>query len=164
MPSKPTANSPGTGQETKALRATVARLERELKIEASLERVRARTMAMHRSTELGDVAAVLFQQLNELVSNLWTCGFVLCEKDRDEDEWWLGMDDGFTRGFFLPNVGDYTHATLYEGWKQGDDFRAVQLEGDALQEHYEWLINIPTARQIFEDMEAAGLQKPTWQK
>ncbi len=137
---------------------------REAKIEAALERVRSRTMAMHHSTELGDVAAELFDQMNQLVTNLWTCGFVLCEKDRDEDEWWLSMDDGFTRGFFLPNVGDYAHATLYDGWLKGDSFRAVQLDGNNLQQHYDWLMNIPVSRTIFEEMDAAGLARPDWQK
>ncbi len=89
---------------------------------------------------------------------------MLCEEDREEDEWWLSMDGGFTRGFYLPNVGDYTHATLYEGWAKGDDFRTVQLEGDSLQEHYDWLMEIQTAREIFQDMEASGIEKPEWQK
>jgi signal transduction histidine kinase len=137
---------------------------REAQIEAALERVRARTMAMHQSTELGDVAAILFNELNKLVSNLWTCGFVLCEKNREQDEWWLGMDDGFTRGFFLPNVGDYTHATLYEGWLEGDAFRMVSLEGNELQEHYDWLMENPVSRKIFEEMDAAGLERPESQK
>jgi len=137
---------------------------REAQIEASLERVRSRTMAMQKSDELGDVAAVLFYQMNQLVSNLWTCGFVLCEKDRDEDEWWLSMDGGFTRGFFLPNVGDYAHAALYDGWLKGDPFRAVQLEGNDLQQHYDWLMDIPVSRTIFEEMDAAGLARPDWQK
>ncbi len=143
---------------------TVEAQAREAKIEASLERVRSRTMAMQRSAELGDVAAELFAQMNELVTNLWTCGFVLCEKDRDEDEWWLSMDSGFTRGFLLPNVGDYTHATLYAGWLKGDSFRTVQLEGKGLQEHYDWLMQIPVSRRIFEEMTAAGLERPEWQK
>ena len=86
---------------------------REAQIEAALERVRARSMGMHHSSELGDVAAVLFDQMNQLLGELWTCGFVLCEEDREEHEWWLSMDGGFTRGFFLPNVGDYTHGTLH---------------------------------------------------
>ncbi len=121
-------------------------------------------MAMQHSAELGDVAAELFAQMNLLVTNLWTCGFVLCEKNRDEDEWWLSMDTGFTRGFFLPNIGDYAHATLYEGWMKGDAFRAVQIAGEALQQHYDWLMNLPVARGIFEEMEKAGLERPDWQK
>ncbi|MEB2783011.1 nuclear transport factor 2 family protein, partial [Algoriphagus persicinus] len=137
---------------------------REAQIEAALERVRSRTMAMQSSSELGNVAAELFAQMNQLVTNLWTCGFVLCEKDRDEDEWWLSMDGDFTRGFFLPNVGDYAHATLYEGWLKGEALRAVQLDGETLQQHYDWLMEIPVSRAIFEEMDAAGLARPDWQK
>jgi signal transduction histidine kinase len=137
---------------------------RESKIEAALEKVRSRTMAMQQSTELGEVASVLFKEMNQLVTNLWTCGFVLCEKYRAEDEWWLSMDAGFTRGFFLPNVGDYAHATLYDGWQTGEAFRSVELHSQLLQEHYDWLMGINISRKIFEEMDAAGLERPEWQK
>jgi signal transduction histidine kinase len=137
---------------------------REAKIEVALEKVRSRTMGMQKSDELADVANVLFEEMNELVHNLWTCGFVLCEKDRQEDEWWLSLEDGFTRGFFLPNVNDYAHAHLYEGWLKKDDFRTAQLEGEKLQDHYNWLMEIPIAKTIFDEMEAAGMQRPEWQK
>ncbi len=137
---------------------------REAKIEVALEKVRSRTMGMQKSDELANVANVLFQEMNDLVHNLWTCGFVLCENDRTEDEWWLSLEDGFTRGFFLPNVNDYAHAHLYEGWLKSDDFRTVQLEDDQLQAHYNWLMEIPVAKSIFDDMEAAGMQRPEWQK
>ncbi|EOZ96610.1 response regulator receiver domain protein (CheY-like) [Indibacter alkaliphilus LW1] len=137
---------------------------REAKIETSLEKVRSRTMGMQNSDELAEVANVLFAEMNDLVHNLWTCGFVLCEKGREEDEWWLSLEDGFSRGFFLPNVNDYAHATLYKGWLEGDSFRTVQLDGDKLQEHYDWLMEIPVAKNIFDDMEAAGMQRPEWQK
>ncbi len=137
---------------------------REAKIEAALEKVRSRTMGMQRSDELADVANVLFAEMNGLVHNLWTCGFVLCEKERAEDEWWLSLEDGFSRGFYLPNVNDYAHATLYEGWLDGDVFRTVQLDGAKLQEHYDWLIEVPVAKNIFDEMEAAGMERPEWQK
>jgi len=137
---------------------------REAQIEAALEKVRSRTMGMQRSDELADVANVLFGEMNHLVHNLWTCGFVLCERDRQEDEWWLSLEDGFSRGFFLPNVNDFAHATLYEGWLLGETFRTVQLDGDMLQAHYDWLMGIPVAKNIFDDMEAAGMERPDWQK
>jgi signal transduction histidine kinase len=145
------------------LKAT-ERQTREARIELALEKVRSRTMGMQRSDELADVANVLFAEMNGLVHNLWTCGFVLCERDRAEDEWWLSLEDGFSRGFFLPNVNDYAHATLYEGWLEGDAFRTVQLDGGKLQEHYDWLMQIPVAKNIFDEMEAAGMQRPEWQK
>ncbi len=137
---------------------------REAQIQLALERVRARTMAMHGSAELGEVATVLFAELNKLVSNLWTCGFVLCEKDRAEDEWWLTTEGGFIPSFYLPNVGDVTHQNMYQAWLNGETYHTEQIEGKALQEHYDWLMNIPVAKKIFDDMEAAGFEKPEWQK
>jgi signal transduction histidine kinase len=137
---------------------------REARLEAALERVRARTMSMQKSEELGEVATVLFSELNSLVDDLWTCGFVLCEKNRSEDEWWLSLANGLIQPFFLPNVGDFTHRTLYEGWGNGEAYRTVTLENEMLQEHYDWLMNIPIARQIFEDMEGSGIPRPNWQR
>ena len=137
---------------------------RESQIEAALERVRSRTMGMQRSEELGDVATVLFKELNQLVDNLWTCGFVLCEKDRKEDEWWLSDQNGFIPAFYLPNVGDEAHANIYNAWKNGADYHTEQLEGEPLQKHYEWLMNIPVAKKIFDEMMATGFELPTWQK
>ncbi|HKK40168.1 MAG TPA: ATP-binding protein [Cryomorphaceae bacterium] len=89
---------------------------------------------------------------------------MLCEEDREEDEWWLSQENGFSHGLFLPNVNDYAHAHLYEGWLKKDDFRTVQLEGDDLQVHYDWLMEIPVAKSIFDEMEAAGMERPEWQK
>jgi signal transduction histidine kinase len=137
---------------------------RESQIEAALERVRSRTMGMQRSEELGDVAAVLFKELNQLVDNLWTCGFVLCEEGRNEDEWWLSDENGFIPAFYLPNVGDEAHANIYNAWKNGADYHTEQLEGEALQKHYDWLMNIPVAKKIFDEMMATGFELPTWQK
>ncbi len=137
---------------------------REAKIETALEKVRSGTMAMQKSEELGGVATVLFRELNQLVDNLWTCGFVLCEKNRPEDEWWLCAENGFIPAFYLPNTGDVTHANIYRGWLQGETYHTEQLEGEALEAHYDWLMNIPVAKKIFDEMAAAGFTKPTWQK
>ncbi|MEP6701242.1 MAG: hypothetical protein ABJA85_07995, partial [Bacteroidota bacterium] len=137
---------------------------RESQIEASLEKVRSRTMGMQKSDELGDVATILFKEMNLLVDNLWTCGFVLCEKDRAEDEWWISIEDGFIPAFYLPNVGDTTHANIYNAWKNGDSYHTEQLEGAALQEHYDWLMSMPHTKEFFDGYVAAGNKMPAWQK
>jgi signal transduction histidine kinase len=137
---------------------------REARIEVALEKVRSRTLAMQKSSELADVATVLFKELNQLVINLWTCGFVLCEKGRAEDEWWLCTEGGFIPAFYLPNVGDITHFNIYQGWLNGETYHTEQLEGEALEQHYVWLMNIPVTKKIFEDMSSAGFEKPNWQK
>jgi hypothetical protein len=137
---------------------------KEAQIEAALERVRSRTMGMQKAEELGEVAKVLFREMNALVDNLWTCGFVLCEPNRQEDEWWLSLNNGLIQPFFLPNIGDYAHESLYEGWKNSESYRTVTLQDEVLQEHYDWLMNIPISRKIFEEMEGSGIPRPNWQR
>ena len=46
--------------------AALEKMHRELEIDAALEKVRTRTLAMHKSDELSEVAALLFQQFMEL--------------------------------------------------------------------------------------------------
>ncbi len=48
------------------LKGQIKRLEREAQIEAALERIRARTMAMHKSDELTEIALVLWEQFGDL--------------------------------------------------------------------------------------------------
>jgi signal transduction histidine kinase len=121
-------------------------------------------VGLQKAEELGEVAILLFDELNTLVDNLWTCGLVLCEKNRQKDEWWLSLDNGLIPPFFLPNVGDYAHESLYEGWEKGENYRTVTLENKKLSDHYDWLMNIPIVKQIFEEMEGSGIPRPSWQR
>ena len=66
MSSKRAADSARAGHLSIALRATVARLERELQIEAALERVRASALAMRTSEDLVKVADTLKEQMGLL--------------------------------------------------------------------------------------------------
>src|SRR5687768_440788 len=67
---------------------------REAKIEAALEKVRSRTMAMQRSEELSNVATVLFQQVKSLGVPQWTCGFCIWDIGDTESMWYPGSPDG----------------------------------------------------------------------
>ncbi|MGB3074569.1 MAG: hypothetical protein WBB36_04580, partial [Chitinophagales bacterium] len=137
---------------------------REAKIEVALERVRASTMAMQKSTELADASRVLFGQMISLVPNLWSCGFVLCDKNKTVDEWWLSGGNGYMPDLVLPNVGDATHANIYKAWLQGASYHEEVVEGEALQQHYHWLMTIPVAKAAFEAQAASGIPKPVWQQ
>ena len=72
---------------------------REAQIEAALERVRARSMAMHHSSELHAAADVLFQQLRIFGGNIMNAGIALCKQDADEDEYWLSSDERTSAGY-----------------------------------------------------------------
>ncbi|WP_416377670.1 nuclear transport factor 2 family protein, partial [Algoriphagus persicinus] len=61
---------------------------RELEIEEALERVRSRSMAMHKSEDLKDVIQVVFEQLLQLNFKADSASFVVDFKSKDDFYFW----------------------------------------------------------------------------
>lgn len=81
-------------QKNAELEKDLAVKNRELQIEAALEKVRARTMAMQKSDELADTAVLLFEQVKSFGLQSWGCGFNIWENDDDEFTGWMSSPDG----------------------------------------------------------------------
>jgi signal transduction histidine kinase len=62
---------------------------RELEIEAALERVRSRSLAMHKSGELQDVIKLVFGTLKELELEFFTASIVIPTVNLDSLEYWI---------------------------------------------------------------------------
>jgi hypothetical protein len=67
---------------------------REARIEAALEKVRARTMGMQHSDELKDAAALLFEQVKGLGVPAFSCGYNIWEKNEKFFTCWMSKQDG----------------------------------------------------------------------
>ena len=137
---------------------------RESEIELALERVRARTMAMQKSEEIGQVAQILFQQLKSLGGELWGTGFGLCEKNSDVDEYWFANEKGIMPRLNIPNNVDPAHKQMYEGWKKNLELLAITKGGKELKEHYKYMLTVPDVQSIFQGMLDNGIAFPKWQK
>ncbi|MDX1332440.1 MAG: nuclear transport factor 2 family protein, partial [Robiginitalea sp.] len=138
--------------------------KREAEIELALERVRARTMAMQKSEELADVAFLLFQQLRSLGGKLWGTGFGLCEEDSDSDTFWFAYEKGVLPPGSIPNTTDPAHKKMYEGWKDGREYLAIEASGEALENHYEYMMSLEVVRPFFQEILDKGLTFPQWQQ
>ncbi|WP_144607413.1 ATP-binding protein [Algoriphagus algorifonticola] len=137
---------------------------REAQIESALERVRSRSMAMHNSNEIGDVAMILFQQLKSLGGELWGTGFGFCEKDSAVDEFWFANENGIMPHLKIPNNVDPAHKQMYEGWKKNLDFLSIENGGKELRNHYKYMLTVPDVQPIFQGILDQGIEFPTWQK
>ena len=137
---------------------------REAQIEAALERVRSRSMAMHNSSEMLEVADVLFQQLRSLGGNLWGCGVVICQKEVDDDKVYFANEKGVLPPITMPHTEDSTHHKMYKGWVNELELYSEFKEGKELEAHYEYMLSLPVVKPIFENILASGLSFPTWQK
>ena len=77
---------------------------REAKIEAALERVRARAMGMHKSEEVGEVSDLLFSELNKLSLDLHGCSLVVIDEESDKMELWRARSNVAIKPFETTSV------------------------------------------------------------
>jgi signal transduction histidine kinase len=137
---------------------------REAQIEAALERVRSRTMAMQHSSELSDTARLLFQQIKSLGVPPWSCGFNIWEKGDTVFTSYMGSPDGvILEGLKIPLMEDATFIHFHESRERGDALFIDVLEGEALEEHYRYFLSLPEIKKAFEKRAQAGEHRPTFQ-
>ncbi|MEJ2584771.1 MAG: ATP-binding protein, partial [Robiginitalea sp.] len=109
---------------------------REAQIEAALERVRARTMAMHKSEELGEVAAVLFEQINNLGATLERLNIGIVREDEEIIAWWSTEQGGrqIDRLFKGSIHEPTTISKVYAAWKEGTKSLELDQTGQELKQ------------------------------
>ncbi len=62
---------------------------KESKIEAALERVRAKAMAMHKTEDLNPAVATVFEELEKLNLGMSRCGIGILNKERRSANTWI---------------------------------------------------------------------------
>ena len=137
---------------------------REAQIELSLERVRARTMAMQRSDELAEAASLLFKQINDLGIQTWTSGFNIWEKN---DTSFIGYNPtpsgDIAAPYHIPSTEDSFFINIYEAKKRGEDLFVFESEGKSLAETYSYMKTLPVVKEVLKGIENSGFQLPTFQ-
>ncbi|HNP24367.1 MAG TPA: ATP-binding protein [Panacibacter sp.] len=147
-----------------ALEKELAVKNRELAIEAALEQVRARTIAMQKSAELGETASLLFQQVTSLGIESYATGFTIWENnDQDLISWMCNADGSVNPPFKMPAGEIDWHRRQYESWKNKEDHLIHDFSGDAMQAYYNYLRSFPLLDEAFKKSEAAGVSTPSRQ-
>ena len=113
---------------------------RESQIEAALERVRSRTMAMNKSEQLGDTAALMFEQLRVLGITLWSAGFNIWNEDNlSYVDWMANPGGGFIEPYVLDLTSHQDFINLSNARKSGMDFYVFEQSGARIEECYRML-------------------------
>jgi hypothetical protein len=112
---------------------------REAQVQLSLERVRARTMAMHNSAELAEAVYILFQQFKELGENPDQATVGIINEDERVIEYWVTMYGNQMNRVFKFSM-DEPHVThkIYQAWKAGEKSLVIDLSGKELREFMEY--------------------------
>lgn len=142
---------------------------REAQIEAAMERVRARSMAMRTSDELSDVVKLLYQELDKLNANNTSTDIeigLLDEETGIASVWaHLYQSDGAIATFNFP-LSKITETKnewlLYQ--KTPSDLRNTlfitsEFTGERLQNLFKSIVSFPELEPLFQPLIATGIEK-----
>ncbi len=100
---------------------------REAKIEAALERVRSRTMAMQKSEELREAIQLIYEQLQQLNFNVEVANFVMNYKESDDFNLWLaGPGQLYPTKIYIPYFNHTIFDRFIEAKEKGLDFYTLR--------------------------------------
>ncbi len=136
---------------------------REAQIELALERVRARTMAMQKSSELPEAANNLFVQVQALGMPAWSAGYCIWDDDKQGVTLWMSSEGVMQPSFHAPLTEDPSFIHMKEAYERGEAFHAEEVGGDALVTHYQYMRTLPVVGKILDSIVAAGHPLPAFQ-
>lgn len=92
---------------------------KEAQIEAALERIRSRSMAMYTSDDLSVVVFEMFNELVKLDAQLDRCIILIVDPKTLGINWYLSGKEGLLskNGFFVQNNSHPSHNAYLEGWR-----------------------------------------------
>ena len=114
---------------------------KEAQIEAALERVRAASMSMHKSTEISQVAATMMTQFNELgIPKLRRCVMYTIDQEREQIQCWYSTESGstFSNNFSMPIRGDKIVEQIFYAWRDRQ-LVAIEVAGKAYEKYVQFM-------------------------
>jgi signal transduction histidine kinase len=118
---------------------------KEAQVEAALERVRSKTMAMHNSNDVGESVATLFDELTALglLSLLDRCGIGIMQPNKMMELWTAEKGTGKTE-LTIGHLNMQLHIALknvYQNWLDKKETFQYILEGEDKFKYYEAIRN-----------------------
>ena len=134
---------------------------REAQIEASLERIRSRSMAMQKSEELADLSLELVKQVQSLGVETWFCAFNIYDEDNKSSTEWGSNGQGTFSKYKTPREGIFKE--YYEIGKGGETLFIKEFDEKECSAHYEYLCSLIGVGDQLLKMKEDGKPFPTTQ-
>ncbi|NGP77372.1 hypothetical protein G3570_12055 [Balneolaceae bacterium YR4-1] len=121
--------------ENRRLREKVDEYAREVKIQLSIERVRTRTMAMHDSSELAEVASVFFEQISLRTSAPDRFFIGIIDEDSRSIDFWITDQEGHEviKKFTAEARKSSIISDIFLNWKSNEKFWIQDLSERKLE-------------------------------
>jgi signal transduction histidine kinase len=131
---------------------------REAQVEAALERVRSRSIAMRSSEELADISFELVKQVLALGIDNWFCAFNIYDDHPDGSLEWGSNAQGTYEAYRTPREGIFQK--YYEAGQNGESLLINEINEKECSAHYDYLCSLPGVGQQLLAMKEAGIPFP----
>ncbi len=134
---------------------------RESQIEAALEKVRSRSLAMHNPQELQEVVAVVAEKLKELGVIFDAGGVILCTyfPDNKNVVHWIAVDDFSTSGrYFVPYFDNPIFSEAWDSKIRGDAYFSKEFSVEAKNDFFNQAFENSDYKQMPDDYKQFVLQ------
>ncbi len=113
----------------------ISQLERQIQIEAALERVRARSMAMHHTREIADVISVVCDQLCTLGFDIENAWITIFQQEKTAFDLWRTVKGKMhPYAHAMPIAGNPHFESNLEAWERGDPVFSFELSHEEARE------------------------------
>ena len=136
---------------------------RETQVQLSLERVRARTMAMQESDELPDAANLLFEQMQILGISALSVGYCIWDEDKEGVTSWMSNGGVMQPSFHIKVSDEPTFVHVKEAYERGETFYVEEVGGEQLTRHYQYMRSLPVIGESINSLIDSGHTLPTLQ-
>jgi hypothetical protein len=118
---------------------------REATIEAALEKVRGKAMAMHNSNDLSTTASIVFTELRKLGISPIRCGVGLLNKESRKGQIYAATssneEDSLSLVGWVQLSGHPVLEKIYDTWKNNEDY-FPELNGEQMKTYYDLLYQV----------------------
>ncbi|GJM27589.1 MAG: hypothetical protein DHS20C17_02240 [Cyclobacteriaceae bacterium] len=123
---------------------------REAQVEAALERVRSRSMAMQESAEIANVLGKIFTELTSLDVELERCIIWIIDQESESAQAWIASSDvpEGSEYYFFPNSPHPYYKKFIKAWRSKESLFELEIKGKLKQS---W------DRYLFEESEFKNL-------
>ncbi len=139
---------------------------REAQIEAALERVRSRSMAMHKSEELVEVVWLMDSEIAGLGVKLdnTTINIDFSFKENGFNVWIAARGKSYLEKFHIPysNRHDRVSENLYKAIEDGLDYYTDKYSKAEKNKFFKWLFKYSDFRKLPEERKQFVLNTPGW--
>lgn len=143
------------------LEAELAALKRELRIEAALEKVRSKSMAMQKSEDLGELSMELVKQVQTFGLDSWFCAFNIYDEDPRGSIEWGSNGQGTFPQYRTPREGVFLQ--YFQEGQKGQELVINEIGENECAAHYEYLCSLPVVGETLLQMKDNGIPFPTSQ-